>query len=258
MVHGNDFITLLGVRSGSSVFHVFHSILNRDNFCNLKESSLEDGVDTSTQSDITGDIDTVDGVEVDVVFVDIGRVVASDEICLVNKVGGFDRGMTESQVRNRNTARLLGVVGEVCLCIHVSMVTNNFDGVLVCTDGTVRAKTPEFTVGGTFRRGVRVFFYREGEVGDIVHDAEGEFLFCTGLGILVNSNDVCRDGVLGTKSVTAGVNRDVVEFGIPKCSNDIQIERFAKGARLFGSVENTDGLDGIGDSVDEVFWNLLR
>ena len=88
-----------------------------------------------------------------VVFVYIGRIVACNEVCLVDQVGGFDRFLTETQVRHGNTAGLLGVIIKVSLCVHVSVVTDDLDGVLVCTYGTVSAKTPEFTVGSSFRSG---------------------------------------------------------------------------------------------------------
>ena len=45
-----------------------------------------------------------------------------------------------------HTARLLRIIIEICLCIHVGVVTDNLDGVLICTYGTIRAQAPELTV----------------------------------------------------------------------------------------------------------------
>ena len=60
---------------------------------------------------------------------------------------------TETQVRHGNTAGLLGVIIKVCLSVHIGVVTDDLDGVLVCTYGTVSAQTPELTVDGAFRSG---------------------------------------------------------------------------------------------------------
>ena len=88
-----------------------------------------------------------------VVLTNIGRIVAGYEVCLVDQVGGFDRFLTETQVRHGNTAGLLGVIIEVSLSVHVCVITDDLDGVLVCTYGTVCTQTPELTVDGSFRSG---------------------------------------------------------------------------------------------------------
>ena len=88
-----------------------------------------------------------------VVLTYIGRIVAGYEVCLVDQVGGFDRLLTETQVRHGNTAGLLGVIIEVSLSVHIGVVTDDLDGVLVCTYGTVSTQTPELTVDGSFRSG---------------------------------------------------------------------------------------------------------
>jgi hypothetical protein len=82
---------------------------------------------------------------------DVCRVVAGNEVCLVDKVGGLNRLLSEAEVRHGNTAGLLGVIVEVSLCIHIGVITDDLDGVLVRADGTVCAKTPELAVDGSFR-----------------------------------------------------------------------------------------------------------
>ena len=99
-----------------------------------------------------------------------------------------------------NAAGFLGVIVKVCLCIHISVVTDDLDGVLVCTYGTVCAQTPELTVGGSLRGGNQRSAYLQRQVGHIVNDADGEFLLCS---IVIYSNDLSRSGVLGTQTVTA-------------------------------------------------------
>ena len=117
--------------------------------------------------------------------------------------------MTEAQVRHGNTAGLLGVIIKVCLCIHIGIVTDDLDGVLVCTYGTVSAQTPELAVGSSFRSGNDGSTGFQRQIGYIINDTDGEFLL---LGVVVYSNDLCRSGILGTKTITACVNLNSVKL----------------------------------------------
>ena len=69
--------------------------------------------------------------------------MASNKVCLCDVVGRLDGLITESQVRDRDTAGLLRVILEVCLNEFICVVTDDLDRVLVCTDCAVTAKTPE-------------------------------------------------------------------------------------------------------------------
>ena len=179
---------------------------------------------------------------------DVCRVVACNEVGLVDEVGGLDGLLTESQVRHGNTAGLLGVVIKVCLCIHVGVVADDLDGVLVGTDGTVCAQTPELAADGAFGSGNDFLAGLKRQVGNVIDDAEGESL----LGLVVkDSDDLCRSGVLGTKAVASAVNRYGIELCALESLDDIQFKRFADGAGLLGPVENGDLLDGLGDNVDQ-------
>ena len=132
-----------------------------------------------------------------------------NKVCFVDQVGGFDRFLSETQVRHRYTAGLLGVIIEVSLSIHVCVVTDDLDGVLVCTYGTVCAKSPEFAVDSSFRSCYQRSANRQRQIGNIVYDTNGKSLF---LCIFIYSNDLSRCGVLGTKSVTACEYRCALEF----------------------------------------------
>ena len=68
---------------------------------------------------------------------DVCRVVACDEVRLAYQIGGLDGLLTEAEVRHCDTAGLLGVIVKVCLCIHIGVVADDLDGVLVGTDSTV-------------------------------------------------------------------------------------------------------------------------
>ena len=65
-----------------------------------------------------------------------------NKVCFVDQVCRFDRFLSETQVRHGYTAGLFGVIVEVSLCVHVCVVTDDLDGVLVRTYGTVCAKSP--------------------------------------------------------------------------------------------------------------------
>ncbi len=51
----------------------------------------------------------------------------------------------------------LAVVLEVALYIHIGMVADDLDAVLVCTHGSIGAQTPELAGYGSFRNGLNVF-----------------------------------------------------------------------------------------------------
>ena len=94
-----------------------------------------------------------------------------------------------------NTAGLLGVIIKVCLSVHIGVVADDLNGVLVCTYGTVGAKTPELTVGGSCRCGNKRSAYRQGQVGNIIYDTGGKSLDGA---VLIDSNDLRRSGIFGT------------------------------------------------------------
>ncbi len=80
--------------------------------------------------------------------------------------------------------RIFGVIGE-SLRIHIGVVANDFDGVLVGADGTIGAQAPEFAAGGAFGGSVRHFYLIQGQMGHVVHNADGEALL--GIGLLAFS-----------------------------------------------------------------------
>ena len=175
--------------------------------------------------------------------------MACNEVRLVNQVGGLDRLLAEAQMGHRHAAGLLGIIVEVSLCVHVGVVADDLDGVLVGTDGTVCAQTPELAADRSLGCGNDLLAGRKGEIGDIIGDADGESLL---LGVVIDSDDLCRSGVLGTKSVATAVNRNILELGILEGSDHIQVQRLADGAGLLGSVEDGDLLDGIRNCLDQV------
>ena len=136
----------------------------------------------------------------------IGRIVACYKVSLVDQVCGFDRFLTETQVRHGHTAGFLGVIIKVCLSIHIGVIADDLDGVLVSAYGTVCAQSPELAVDGAFRSGNQRSARLQRQMCHIIYDTDGELLL---LSVLVYSNDLCRCGILGTQSVTACEYRSV-------------------------------------------------
>ena len=96
-----------------------------------------------------------------------------------------------------DTAGLFGVILEVCLNILVSMVAYDLYGVLIRTDGTVAAETPELTFLGALRSGIRSRLFLERQMSDIVVDAEGEvsLRLCL-LKLVIYCKHACRGSIL--------------------------------------------------------------
>ena len=109
---------------------------------------------------------------------------------------------------------------------------------------------------GACGSGIGILHDREREVGNVVDDADGELLLgSVRLSVSVNSDDVAGGGVLGAETVSAAINLDAGKFGIVESSQNIQIEGFADGTGLLGSVENGDGLDSLGQLGGHVGTN---
>ncbi len=292
VVHRDDLLALFAVRLRGGVLHELNRLIRRDNVGDLEEGGLQNRVDASAETELLADLDPVDGVEMDavfgnvflhlagqpfvklpagpravqkevaalfqvlhnVVFVHIGRVVAGDEIRLADIVGRFDRLFAEPQMGNGQAAGFFGVVVEIALRVHVGVVADDLDGVLVRADGAVRAEPPEFA--GMRARGdrVRIFPDGQGQIRKVIHDADREALLRrAGLHVPVHGDDVARRGVFGAEPVASGVNRDSGELAVDQRGQNIQIKGLADGAGLFGPVEHRDLLYGLRQNVEQIF-----
>ena len=85
--------------------------------------------------------------------------MASHKVRLVDVIWASDRFVAETQVGDRNAARLLRVILEVCLDVFIRMVADDLRRVLVCAYGAVAAKSPELTFYRTLCRCDRSRFY---------------------------------------------------------------------------------------------------
>ena len=143
---------------------------------------------------------------------DVGRVVAGDEVGLVDVVRALDGLVAEAQVADGDAAGLLGVVLEVSLHILVGVVADDLDGVLVRADGAVAAEAPELALDGAFRGGVggssRDFSVRERWVTSS-HDADGEAGSSArpSCQLVIDGEDGRGRRVLGAETVAAADDR---------------------------------------------------
>ena len=291
MVHVNDILTLLEVGGSGLFLHVTDRIVLRNDLCQREERRLQNGVRTLAHAYLLGKVDSVYHVKLDVVLCDVAlggsvkmlgkllkaplavykehaaglditddgevlcdvcRNMACNEVCLVYVVRALDGLVAEAQVRDGNAAGLFRVVLEVCLNILVGMVADDLDGVLVCTDGTVAAETPELALNGTFRCGGGSFDLFKGQTGDIIDYADGELtLHIVLLKLVVDSKYACGRRILRAETVAAADDLDVLA-GICNCGDNIEVQRLALCAGLLGAVENGYLLDCLGQSCKQL------
>ena len=92
----------------------------------------------------------------------------------------------------------------------------------------------------------------DGKMGDIVFDANGEagpVLF--GVKEVIDGLDVFWLGVFGRKTITATDNGVDMTAFLSKSGNDIEVERLTFGTIFFGSIKDSDLLDGSWDGFDK-------
>ena len=178
--------------------------------------------------------------------------MAGHEVRGADQIRSLDRNVTETEVGAGVSAGLLGVVVEIALGILRSMVTDDLDGVLVGANGTVGTETVELALGSARLHDGDFLLYREGLEAEVIHDSDGEaVLRLCGVEVVVNSDYLCRGGVLRGETVTAADDERCIlralEYGL-----DVLIERLSESARLFGAVEDGDLLHALRQHLEEV------
>ena len=68
------------------------------------------------------------------------ELVHADKAGAFNQIRGMNWLLTEAKVRNRHGTRFLGIVDEVSLGVIRGIFTDDFDGVLVSPNSTVRTE----------------------------------------------------------------------------------------------------------------------
>ena len=286
-VLSNYIVTFTSVCSFSSSFHQVNRLFFRNDCSQFEECGLQDCIDTGwSHTGFDTDFNTINYIELDVVvsdkcfyltwqmffqtfhipwavqqecttvnqflnhviFVNIGRIVAGNKVSFTDQVCGFDRFLTKTQVGHCYTTGFFGVIIKVCLSVHISVVTDDLDGVLVSTYSTVCSQTPELTVDSSFRSSNDRSTCFQRQIGNIIYDTNSKFLFGC---VFVNSYDLCRCGVFGSQTITTGKDWCIVELGSFQSCNNVQIQRLAHSTRLFCSVKNCDLFYSLRNSIDQ-------
>ena len=92
----------------------------------------------------------------------------------------------------------------------------------------------------------------DGKVGDVIFDTNGEaspVLF--GVKEVINGFDIFWLGVFGGKTITSADDSVDVAAFLGKSGKDIEVERLTFGAVFFGSIKNSDLLDGSWDGFNK-------
>ena len=191
-----------------------------------------------------------------VVGVEEGRVVAGDEVGLVDQVRGDDLVLAETQVRNGHGTRFLRVVDKVALGRVVRLGADDLDGVLVGADRTVGTQTVEQGAEHVLALDVEGLVVAQAGEGEVIVRADAEFLLRGERGHVVEHGlDHGRGELGGTQTVTAVEDhRDhhgrIGLGSLGDRSANVEVERVTVGARLLGAVEHGDALDGGRQGVD--------
>ena len=80
--------------------------------------------------------------------------MAGKEIGLFDVIRRTDGTVTETKMGFGDTTGFFCIVLKVCLNVHIRIITDDFYGVLIGTDRTVRAEAPEFAVDCIFRMNI--------------------------------------------------------------------------------------------------------
>ncbi len=186
-----------------------------------------------------------------VIHGDIGGIVAGDEVRSINLIRALDRVLAEAQVADSQTAGLLGVICEVCLSIHVGVVADDLDRVLVGADSAVRAEAVELAGDSACRSGVEELAQGQGGAGQVIVDADGEVILHLAVEVGEDSLDVGRREFLAAQTITAADDGDILAASFSHGCADIQVQRLTQRAGFLGAVQNSDLLHGCRNSSRE-------
>ena len=180
------------------------------------------------------------------------------KVRLEHQIAGANGHIAKTQVGFCDTAGFLGIIFKIRLCVLVCMVTDDFDGVFVCANGTVRAKAPEFACNRAFISNFRLCADLDGRIGNIVDDANSEMVLFHALHIVKYRNYLRRCYVLGRKAVASSQHLRAAS-SLYQCRADIFVQRFAQCAGFLRSVQNSDNLRTFRQSLHEMLhgeWTI--
>jgi len=136
--------------------------------------------------------------------------------------------------------------------VLVGVVTDNLNRVLVGAYCTVGSQTVELSLEHSFAAQCDFFFLRKRSESNVVHNTDSEVVLRHRHSqVLVNCDDLCRSGILGTQTVTAAYdNRSV--FRAVEAVFYIEVQRFAVSTRFLRTVEYGNLLGSFGNGSQEV------
>ena len=292
VVHLNDRVALSRKGLVRHFLHEVDRLgIGQDLFVDQEERGLQDGVRAVAQPEFARNADRVDDVKVrmllcehvldfrgkvrvqlfhrrpgsvqqegaaflevahHVVTDDVGRIVAGDEVRRVDEVFALNGRLAESEVGNGDAARLLGVIEEVRLRIHIGVVADDLDGVLVCTDRAVRTEAVELAARGAGGGGVELLGEIERGVRHVLVNTHGEVVLgLVFFKVLVDGKHHGGVEFLGTESVSAADDLDVLHALFQERGAYVEVERLAQRSGFLRSVENGDLLAALGNGGDE-------
>ena len=189
----------------------------------------------------------------DVELEDVGVKRAGDEVGVLDVVFGMDRLLAEAEVAPGGAAGFAGVVLEVGLGVLVGGVADDLDRALVGRDGAIRAKAIE-EAGGVGVRDDEILIDRDGKVGHVVFDADGEAVpILFGVEEVVNRLDVLGLGVLRGKPIAPAEDDLDLASARREGGDDVEVKRLAHRPGFLRPIEDGDLLDGRRDGFAKQF-----
>ncbi|MPM40672.1 hypothetical protein SDC9_87318 [bioreactor metagenome] len=184
---------------------------------------------------------------------DVLLLVAGDEVSRVYEVRRLDGLLSEAEVGNRDAAGLLRVIGEIALGVQVSLVADDFDGVLVGAHRSVGAEAPELAADGPFRCGGDLLGGRKRGKGHVVGDADGEMVpGLVGLEVIEYGLDMGRGRVLGSEAVPSADDKRLDSLVFEERA-DILVQGISESADFLAPVEDRNALHGGRKGIEEEF-----
>mmetsp|Transcript_36539 Transcript_36539/g.79097 ORF Transcript_36539/g.79097 Transcript_36539/m.79097 type:complete len:607 (-) Transcript_36539:643-2463(-) len=282
-VHLHDLVALLAIHFLDASLEQVESLLEGHHTTELEEDALHDHVDALAQAGLDRNLGGVDDEELcfllgeqglhrcrqlrldlflgpgaihnthaarlqvasHVVLLDVALLVDGDVVSRSHIVWGLNGLGAESKMADGDATTLLRIVLEVGLSVQVGVQSDQFHGTLVGTDGTITAETVEHAFGGALGQHVQPLANRQGQVGNVISNADCE----SGLGSLLHQVLVARDHhvggeLLGAQAIAATDADDLVASHDVEGGRDLAEERLALGARLLGAVQDANTLRG--------------
>src|SRR6516164_8104534 len=178
------------------------------------------------------------------------ELMAGHEAGAVYKIGGADSPGARAQVRDCNRTRFPGVIYEIALHVTLGFLANDLDRVLIGAYGAVSAQAIEQRSGHVFVAGAERGVPGKRHMRHVIDDPERKVTLGSVLVQLVEHRlRHCWRELLRRKAVAAGNDlrlnpqvRDPFGTCLGERGHHVEVERFADGPWLLGSVEDGKAL----------------